>query len=99
MGNVKIDGEKVNEALIAAKSIEESVKNTAKSCEKLISYVHSAKWSGNSRNSFLSYLEIIQAYHKDIATAVTKQTKALNNLEGYINDFQRDSSVKEVRSL
>ncbi|MDS9473272.1 WXG100 family type VII secretion target [Sporosarcina pasteurii] len=99
MGNVKIDGRKVDEALAAAKSIEASIKSTAKTCESLLSFVRSANWSGNSRDSFLSYLEIILPYHKEMIDAVEKQTKALNNLEGYINDFQQDSSVKEVRSL
>lgn len=99
MGSVKIDGSKVNEAKVAAKTIETSVGKTYDSCEKLISYIHSAKWSGSSRDSFLTYIEIIQKYHKDLKSAVAKQTKALNNLEGYVDDFQRDSAVKEVRNL
>lgn len=99
MGKVKIDGHKVNEAKIAAKEIVKSVETTYDSCEKLISYVHAAKWSGKSRDSFISYMEIIQAYHKDLKSAVAKQTKALNNLDGYMDDYQRDSAVREVRNL
>ena len=99
MGSVKIDGNKVNEAKIAAKAIELSVGKTYASCGKLISYVHAAKWSGKSRDNFLTYIEIIQLYHKDLQSAVEKQTKALNNLDQYVGDFNRDSSVKEVRNL
>ena len=99
MGSVEIDGNKVNEAKIAAKAIELSVGKTYASCGKLISYVHSAKWSGKSRDNFLTYIEIIQLYHKDLQSAVEKQTKALNNLDQYVGDFNRDSSVKEVRNL
>ncbi|WP_066390720.1 WXG100 family type VII secretion target [Neobacillus mesonae] len=99
MGNVKIDGDKVNEAKSAAKALEQSIDQTYEQCEQLIAYVHSAKWSGKSRDAFLSYLEIIHKYHKDMKSAVKKQTKALNNYNGYVGDFLRDSSVAEVRNL
>lgn len=99
MGSVKIEGNKVNEAKIAARAIEVSVGRTYESCGKLISYVNSAKWSGKSRDNFLTYIEIIQLYHKDLQSAVEKQTKALENLDQYVGDFNRDSSVKEVRNL
>lgn len=99
MGNVRIYGEKAYEAKMAAKALEQSVKNTFESCEQLISYIHSAKWSGKARDTFLTYLEIIQQYHKDMESALAKQTKALNNLEGYFNDFLHDGSVREVRNL
>lgn len=99
MGSVRIHDDKVNEAKAAAKALEQSVKTTYEKCEQLISYLHSAKWSGKSRDAFLSYIEIIQKYHKDLSAAVAKQTKALNNLDGYYNDFLQDPSVKEVRNL
>jgi hypothetical protein len=99
VGSVRIDGDKVNEAKAAAKALEQSIEKTYESCEQLISYLHSAKWSGKSRDSFLSYLEIIQKYHHDMKSAVAKQTKALNNLEGYEDDFLQDGSVREVKNL
>jgi len=99
VGSVRIDVDKVNEAKAAAKALEQSIEQTYESCEQLISYLHSAKWSGKSRDSFLSYLEIIQKYHYDMKSAVAKQTKALNNLDGYIDDFLQDGSVREVKNL
>lgn len=99
VGNVIIYGDKVNEAKAAAKGLEQSVQVSYESCEQLIAYIHSAKWSGKARDSFLSYLEIIQKYHKDMQDALAKQTKALNNLEGYMNDFLQDNAVNEVRNL
>lgn len=99
MGEVKIDGGKVNEAKAAAKALEQSINLTYDQCEQLISYVNSAKWSGKSRDAFLTYLEIIQKYHRDMKSAVAKQTKALNNLDGYFDDFLQDGSVREVRNL
>ena len=99
MGKVRIYEERVNEAKAAAKNLEQSIKTSHDTCEQLISYVSAAEWSGKARDSFLSYLEIIQKYHKDIELAVELQTKALNNIEGHKNDFLQDSSVKEVRNL
>lgn len=99
MGSVKIHDDKVKEAQIAAKALEQSIQTSLTSCDELISYILAAKWSGKARDSFLSYLEIIQQYHSDMLEATKKQTKALNNLEGYYHDFLQDSSVKEVRNL
>ena len=99
MGEVKIYGDKVNEAKAAAEALEQSIKTSRNTCERLISYVSAAEWSGKARDSFLSYLEIIEQYHKGIEEAVVLQTKALNNIEGYMDDFLQDNSVKEVRNL
>ncbi|MEH7118624.1 WXG100 family type VII secretion target [Neobacillus vireti] len=99
MGNVRIDGDKVNEAKAAAEALEQSIERTYDQCEQLISYLHTAEWSGKSRDAFLTYLEIIQKYHHDMKCAVAKQTKALTNLEDYFGDFLQDSSVREVRNL
>ncbi|QTN00541.1 hypothetical protein ERJ70_15300 [Sediminibacillus dalangtanensis] len=99
MGEVRIDGNRLNEARAAARTLESTIDSTYEQCEQLISFVHSAKWSGKSRDSFLSYLEIISQYHKDLKSAAALQTKALNNLHRYIDDFRNDSSVKEVRNL
>ena len=70
MGKVRIYEERVNEAKAAAKILEQSIKTSRDTCEQLISYVLAAEWSGKARDSFLSYLEIIQKYHKDIEAAV-----------------------------
>ena len=99
MGSVRIDGGKVNEARAAAKALEQSIEKTYDQCDQLISYLHAAEWSGKSRDAFLTYLEIIQKYHQDMKSAVAKQTKAINNLEGYFDDFLQDSSVRKVRNL
>jgi len=99
MGNVRIYNDKLHEAQAAAKALEESLEKAYDTCEQLISYVNSAKWSGKARDTFLSYLEIIRPYHKDINKAVSKQTKALNHLDRNIGDFSQDSSVREVRNL
>lgn len=99
MANVKINDTQLQEARRAAGQIENSLQSTLNQCNTLISYVHGAKWEGKSRNTFLSYLEIIQQYHQDLYEAVKLQTTALNNVERYKNDFLNDSSVKEVRNL
>lgn len=99
MEKVRIYGDKANEAKLAAKALEQSVDRTHETCQQLISFVHSAQWSGKARDQFLSYMEIIEQYHKNMKSALKKQTKALNNLDGYMSDFLHDSSVKEVKNL
>ncbi|RDW16459.1 hypothetical protein CWR48_16375 [Oceanobacillus arenosus] len=99
MGDVRIDGRKLNEAKVAAQAVEKSINASYQQCEQLLSFVQSAKWSGKSRDSFISYLDIIYQYHNDLKSAVALQKKALNNLDRYVDDFSKDSSVKEVRNL
>lgn len=99
MDKVLIHDEKVREAQIAAKELEKSLKTTYEQCQQLLSFVHSAKWSGKARDSFLTYMEILEQFHKDMVEAAGKQTKALHNLDGYRSDFLQDSSVREVRNL
>ncbi|MFB6468429.1 WXG100 family type VII secretion target [Cytobacillus sp. Hz8] len=99
MGKVRIHDDKVKEAQVAAKALEQSIQTSLTSCNELVSYISGAKWSGRARDAFLSYLEIIQQYHTDMLDAAKKQTKALNNLDGYYQDFLQDCSVKEVRNL
>lgn len=99
MANVIIHEDKLNEAKAAAKVLEKSVDQTYDTCKELLAYVNKAEWSGNARDSFLTYLEIIEKYHKDMKVAVKKQTNALNNLDGYMDDFLKDHSVKEVKNL
>ncbi|MFC4620334.1 WXG100 family type VII secretion target [Camelliibacillus cellulosilyticus] len=99
MGEVKIYGDKAHEAQAAAKALEQSIASACDQCEALISFLHSAKWRGKSRDAFLTYIEIIHKYNKDLKSALIKQTKAIQHLEDYINDFERDPSVREVKHL
>lgn len=99
MEDVMIHEDAVEEAKAAAKAFEASLNKTNVRCETLISYVASASWSSKTRDSFFSYLEIIKQYHEDIAQITAKQTKALNNLDTYTNDFLKDPLVKQVRNL
>jgi uncharacterized protein YukE len=96
---VEINGNKLNEARTAAKAIETSLKTAYEQCGTLLSYTQAANWDGKSRDAFITYLEIIHQYHNDLNEIVKLQTTALNNLNQYINDFEKDSSVKEVRNL
>lgn len=99
MGNVKIEMDKASDAREAAARLHKVITETHTSCTKLLSYIEGAKWSGKTRDSFISYLEIIEKYHKDLDKALSKQVKALENLEGYISDYQNDGKVREVRNL
>jgi uncharacterized protein YukE len=99
MSEVRINDYRLGEAKSAAQALENSINTTYQQCEELISYTQAATWDGQARDAFLTYLEIIYQYHNDLKEAAALQTKALNNLEGYFNDFQSDSAVREVRNL
>lgn len=99
VSDVRILAREVEKAKAAAKAIDASIKRTNVRCDTLLAYVASASWSGQTRDSFLTYLELIKQLHDDIEAITPKQTKALSNLAQYTDDFLNDSLVKQVRHL
>ncbi|MBC1521689.1 WXG100 family type VII secretion target [Listeria aquatica] len=99
MGNVKIKASKVAEAKAQAKIVEDSLRETQKKCSDLTSYVASAKWDGKTRDSFLTYIELIEKYHKEVKSRYKKQRKALQKLSEFEADFEESSQVREVKRL
>ena len=87
MEDVVINGNKLSEAKQLASRIERNVKRTHMYAETLISTVVSSEWKGESRDAFLSYIEIIEQYHAELTESVKLQTKSIRNLENYINEF------------
>ncbi|WP_088825896.1 WXG100 family type VII secretion target [Listeria goaensis] len=99
MSDLVFDGSKVEEAISSAKVIEDSLQTTHEKCTAIVQYVNSAKWSGKSRDAFLTYMEIIEQYHADVNKNYKKQKKALKNLKSYSGDFEESSISREVKNL
>lgn len=99
MDDVVIDQSKLEEAKQLASKVENSVKRTHMYCETLVSTVASSTWKGESKDAFLSYIEIIEQYHAELSEAVKLQTTAMNNLESYIAEFPQDNRVKRMKSI
>ena len=99
MEDVVINENKLSEAKQLASRIERNVKRTHMYAETLISTVASSDWKGESRDAFLSYIEIIEQYHAELTESVKLQTKAIRNLENYINEFSQDNRVRRMRNI
>lgn len=99
MTNVKINPEEVKQALRQAKIVEASLEKTHKKCEKIISYVNGAKWKGKPRDAFITYIELLEKYHTDVKKNYKKQSKALEKVDKYINDFKNNDISKGVDQL
>ncbi|MEC1262250.1 WXG100 family type VII secretion target [Bacillus swezeyi] len=102
----KVSGEAVKlshngtiKALSHAKAIEKHVSDSLNKAKELKSYVESGKWSGKTRDAFLSYLELIIDLNADMKDALEDHTSALNVLEKSIDDFSKLSEVKEIQNL
>ncbi|MBC2175198.1 WXG100 family type VII secretion target [Listeria booriae] len=96
---VTIYGDKVGEARTIAKEIDIALKNSYDDATSLKSYVNGVTWKGKSKKAFVAYLDIIVQYHKDVKSAMKEQTKALENLEKYIEAYDSESKVREVKNL
>ncbi|QHZ45834.1 MULTISPECIES: WXG100 family type VII secretion target [Bacillus] len=102
----KVSGEAVEishngaaEALAHAKAIEKHVSDSLNKANELKSYVESGRWSGKTRDAFLSYLELIIDLNADMKKALKDHTSSLKHLEKHIGDFSKLSEVKDIQSL
>ncbi|KGL46534.1 hypothetical protein BMT55_14735 [Listeria newyorkensis] len=96
---VTIHGDNVGEAKKIANDIDKALKTSYDDATKLKDYVNSVTWKGKSKKAFVAYLDIIVQYHKDVKSAMKEQTKALENLENYIEAYDSESKVREVKNL
>jgi hypothetical protein len=63
------------------KAIEKHVGDSLKKAKELKAYVESGKWSGKTRDAFLSYLELIIELNADMKDALKDHTAALDALQ------------------
>ncbi|MBC1458186.1 WXG100 family type VII secretion target [Listeria newyorkensis] len=96
---VTIHGDNVGEAKKIANDIDKALKTSYDEATKLKEYVNGVSWKGKSKKVFVAYLDIIVQYHKDVKSAMKEQTKALENLEKYIEAYDSESKVREVKNL
>lgn len=96
---VTIYGDKATEARKIANDINTAMETSYEYATSLKSYVNGVTWKGKSKQAFVAYLDIIVQYHEDVKSAMEEQTKALENLETYIEAYDSESKVQEVKNL
>ena len=99
MGRVKTKGTLIENAANYSESVNEDLKDTLKQAEALLDKVSDMKWKGNARDAFVSYLDIVSQYHKDIESKAKDQHKAFKNLSEKIDGYSSDDSVVEVKRI
>ncbi|MEC3606120.1 WXG100 family type VII secretion target [Bacillus glycinifermentans] len=96
---VDISLNETSKALSHAKAIEKHVSDSLSQAKELKAFIESGKWSGKTRDAFLSYLELIIDLNADMKDALKENTSALDALEKSISDFSKLSEVKEIQNL
>lgn len=99
MSKIEIRGSELSEAITAAETMKKTVSSSLKKAQALKNKVNSSKWSGKAQESFVAYLDLICQYHDDLDTSMSKQKKALENLEKSISSFDGLPAPSKVRSL
>jgi uncharacterized protein YoxC len=97
--DVQIKSSELEQVQRAAKRLQASLDKSYEQCEALLKAANVDGWEGKSRDSFLTYLELIAQYHADLKVAAELQGKALDNLRGYKYDFLNSALVREVRDV
>jgi hypothetical protein len=99
MGKVEIIDSDLQQAISYSKAIQEALNTSYEKSNDLKSFVKSAKWSGSTRGAFEAYLDLITQYHRDMKHIMEKHTKALENLNTYVRNFEDTADVRKVRNL
>lgn len=99
MSKIEILGAELEQANKGAEELKKSIKASLDTTKELKKYVSSAKWSGDTRDAFVAYLDIISQYHSDLYAATKLQTAAFKHLEENISAFDNQTDAAKVRSL
>lgn len=100
MANIEIESGELSQVIDYAKEAEEKVKTALDKVKKLEvgSSSQDQTWTGESKNSYLMYLGILQEYHSDLADCVKIYSKAVTSLKKDISSYD-SSEMGEIRGI
>ncbi|GGE59385.1 WXG100 family type VII secretion target [Priestia taiwanensis] len=96
---VDISTSRTGEAIKHAEEMERDVKEALRLAKELQATVSSSLWSGQTRDAFLSYVDLIIQLNVDMVDTLEVQTKALIELEDNIHSFSSTKEVQIIKSL
>lgn len=99
MSHFKVNSDGLSKMIRASLKVDAAVAETLKKCELLQGAAASAKWQGEARDVFESYLDIIHQYHQDLKKATALQEKALQHLLSDCGKYHQFYEVEAVRKM
>lgn len=99
MADLKISHSELSKAIQLSKEIEKELTNSYDTVAQLRSYLGSVAWSGQTKDAFLTYLDIIFKYHHDLNQIMTKHREAVESLERSVNEYNSSSEVGTIKGL
>lgn len=99
LDKLEIIESEVTSALTLARSLTNSLRDSSSKAKSLLSKVESSGWKGETKESFVAYLTILQQYHEDIYQTSKKQTKALEAIPTGMAGYEAHGEVGKVKSL
>ncbi|MBC2265064.1 WXG100 family type VII secretion target [Listeria booriae] len=97
--HIKINGDVLRDAVSHANQLEKGIKDAYANSKILKSDLESGSWSGEARDAFVAYFDLIYQYHTELQSTVELNAKALRALGSNIESYNNDAKVKEVRNL
>lgn len=95
---IKIRVSEVPDLVENSKNVKTHLENSYKASESLHAYIKGSNWGGESKLAFLTYLEIVKQYHRDLSMAFEHQTSAMDNVGTNYEEYY-SNSVRVVRDL
>lgn len=97
MAELKIIYAELETALQLSKDINKELASSYQTVGELRSYLESAAWSGQTKNAFMTYLNLIYQYHNDLIGIMKEHETAVTSLKQSIDDYNSSSEVASIR--
>ncbi|WP_321386947.1 WXG100 family type VII secretion target [uncultured Enterococcus sp.] len=100
MADIEIKSSELSEVIGHATDAAEKMNAALAKAKKLVasSSGYDQTWTGESKDSYLMYLGIVQQYHSDLATCIKNYKKALTTLNKDISTYD-SSEMADVRGI
>lgn len=97
MAELKVTYSELETALQLSKDINKELASSYQTVGELRSYLEGVMWSGQTKNAFMTYLNLIYQYHNDLIGIMTEHETAVTSLKQSIDDYNSSSEVASIR--
>lgn len=99
MADLKVSYADLESAIQLSQEINNELASSYQTVGDLKAYLESAKWSGQTRNAFLTYLNLISSYHADLMAIMQSHEAAVKSLKASVDAYNGSAEVGTIRGL
>lgn len=99
MAELKVSYGELGTAIQLSQEITKELASSYQTVSELKNYLNSAGWSGQTRNAFLTYIDLIHQYHSDLLAIMESHNSALSGLKTSVDEYNSSSEVATIKGF